>query len=119
MKRKLIAILTIFIVVLLSCRNDKKISDLRIEKSKDTLFAGEEIIVRIYLENLMESHWPAFSVITANDTARIPFDEKLKCGIFQGKFHKIGKREFSGFVEYYDKNGISRKEDFSFCFLVK
>jgi len=119
MKSNLIATLTIFLTILSSCKNNQKISDLRIEKNKDTVLTTETVDVKIHLDNYKKTCLPAFFIIGSDDTLRIPFDNEIKCGLFKGMFHKIGKKECHGFVEYYDKTGKFKKEDFAFSFIVK
>jgi len=114
-----ITVVIFLLTISTSCNSYKNSSDLRIEKNRDTVLIDETIVVKINLDNYNDSFCPAFFIIGKDDTARIPFDDSLKCGLFKGQFHKKGKKEFNGFVEYYDTIGKFKKEAFSFSFNVK
>ena len=114
----LFVLFLIFIINSLSCSNESCETNLRIEKSKDTLKIDEPITVRFFLENFNELKQPNFYIIGAYDTLLLPFDDKLKCGIFKGHFSKTGEKKYYGFVEFINKKEELNKENFDFSFLV-
>jgi hypothetical protein len=116
--KTLFVLLLIFIINSLSCSNESYRTNLRIEKSKDTLKIDEPITVRFYLDNFNELKQPNFHIIGAYDTLMLPFDDKLNCGIFKGHYSKTGEKKYYGFVEFMNKKGNLNRENFEFSFLV-
>ena len=115
-----IALFIFLLIITSSCRNDKIVSDLRIEKSKDTILANEDITVNLHIENYKDSTSPWFHIIHKGNDYNIPFDKEMKCGVFKaaGRGTK-GENIWHGYVTYYDKKGNSKKEEFSFSYFVK
>ncbi|MHC1705041.1 MAG: hypothetical protein AB9846_14115 [Tenuifilaceae bacterium] len=115
--------LTLFIFLLIintSCRNNRNVSDLRIEKSKDTILTTEDITVNLHIENYKDSTAPRFHIIHEGNDYNIPFDDKMKCGVFKAAGQgTLGENIWHGYVTYYDKKGNSKKEEFSFSYFVK
>jgi len=116
---KCITIISFLLAISSSCKNDRKISDLIIEKSKDTVSISDTITVYLHIKNYRDSRVPSFHILYKGNDDNIPFDEEQKCGVFMGQSIIKGKNIWNGYVEYYDTIGNFKKEEFSFSFFVR
>jgi len=117
---KLLTILICIILppILISCSYNKKNSEIRIIKNKDTIAVDEIFEANLYLDNYSD-RLPEFFIVDKGDTNRILFNDTIKSAIYRATSHKIGKKIRKGFAQYYDSLGTLKKENFEITFIVK
>ena len=114
-----LSLISIFISLFFySCFVDTKPSSIKITTNRDTIALNDTLKANLYLDNY-DQILPEFFIVNKGDTARIPFDDSTKCAIFQAVGRQVGKLTYNGYVEYFDKFKVSKKENFVIAFFVK
>ena len=103
---------------LFACSIDKKTSSIKTITSRDTIALNDTFKAMLHFENYNQ-RIPEFFIVIKNDTSKIPFDDSTKCAIFQAVGRHVGKLTYNGYVEYFDKSNVFKKEDFVISFFVK
>ena len=111
-------IIMIFFLILISCSNNKPHSEIKINKSKDTVAVDEIFIASLHLDNY-KNRLPEFFIVNNPDTFRLLFNDTIKSAYFRATCHKAGDKIYKGFAQYLDSLGNSKRENFEITFVVK
>jgi hypothetical protein len=118
MKKAIYLICLIISLIPIACSNEIKTSEIKINKSKDTVAVDELFVADLHMDNYSD-RLPEFFIVIKGDTSRIPFNDTIKSAEFRATATKIGKKIFKGYAQYYDSLGILKKEKFEITFVVK
>jgi hypothetical protein len=110
--------LLIFQLILISCSNNKVITEIKIDKSKDTVAVDEIFIANLQLDNYRDK-LPEFFIEGQTDTFRLEFNDTIKSAMFSANSHRTGNKIYKGFAQYIDSLGKQKKEEFVITFIVK
>ena len=115
---KRLIIILILSLVFISCKeNVSNLSVLIISKS-DTIKINETYEAELHVI-YKDSILPDFYIVFKLDTFLLPFDEMNKCADFKAVGRKNGKVFYKGYVNYFNKEGVRKKENFQIEFFVK
>jgi hypothetical protein len=86
--------------------------------NKQLISANDTFRAHICLGNYEITHLPEYFIAFKKDTFRLEMDYS-NCGIFKSKGEKIGKKQYQGFVDYYDIKGKKIRENFTIKYEIK
>lgn len=110
--------LIVFILILLSCSDNKVRTEIRINSNHDTVNIDEPFIAYLHLDNY-KNELPEFFIIGQRDTIGLVFNDTIKSAIFNATSHNSGTKIYNGFAQYTDSLGREKKDSFTITFLVR
>jgi hypothetical protein len=110
--------LLVFLLILISCSRNKVITDIKIDRSKDTVAVDEMFVANLHLDNYKD-RLPEFFIVGRRDTFRLEFNDTIKSAMFKATSNTPGNKIYKGFAQYVDSLGNNKKEEFLITFIVK
>jgi hypothetical protein len=88
-----------------------------IQTKSDTINDGEIFSAELFVPH-NDSILPSFFIIRDLDTFNLHVDESKRCGLFNAVGRGPGEKTYNGYVEYVNKEGRNKKENYTIRFYV-